>query len=150
VWQPVAEEERRRVFPADGDAAGAARGGQGRLPLQRGGGSRLPRRREPPRRPQPIPFFRFRLPPLPPGKYSCWAATARRSLPPHRESVTCNALRCRLTLHTGPRRAPCFLFRRQTSSSARPNGAATSLGSSASGLIWMQRMSSFGWTRSSR
>lgn len=64
-------------------------------------------------------------------------------------TVTCSP-RFRLTLLTGPRREPCFPYRRQTLSSARPSGAATSLGSSASGLIWIRRMSSFGWTRSSR
>jgi hypothetical protein len=146
VRQPVAEE-RRRVFPGDRYAAGAARGGQERFPLQRGGGSRLPRRRVPSRRPQPSPLVRLRLPPLPPGEYSAAA------LPPAAHfhlTLNCDALLCRLTLPTGQRRATCFPFRRRTSSSARPNGAATSLGSSASGLIWTRKMSSFGWTRRSR
>lgn len=45
------DEEKRRIHSFCRDAAGAARGGQERLPLLRGGGARLPRRRGPPRRP---------------------------------------------------------------------------------------------------
>jgi hypothetical protein len=63
-------EEKRCLHPSGRDAAGAAFGGQERLPLLRGGGSRLPRRGGPPCRPQSLPRLRLRLHPRPSGGHT--------------------------------------------------------------------------------